>query len=218
MSKINIINGVLLASRNELTGHSGNATEHITQEERERWNAGPGRGGPSGELAKDKVQAVVDKRLYDAGIVIKRVSPETVEIPAEGGRVEFAIDTNIPLSGRRLVREGSDPAGACIPPHAVLVEEKPDRLVFYVESNPSIKRIGLNFELYACELEVKCDHEWHLLTGAMPGFTVTPASGLPGTNKVHLASSGTGEDSLLRLIVTDGRDAICAFIATIAGV
>lgn len=258
MSKINIINGVLLASRNELTGHSGNATEHITQEERERWNAGSGRGGPSGELAEGKVQAVVDKRLYDAGVVIKRISPETVEIPAEGGRVEFAIDTNIPLSGRRLVREGSDPTGACIPPHAVLVEEKPDRLVFYVEPNPSIKRIGLNFELYACEpeaeqyfslgkvtwhqrgkeangsitpavinvpaeggeceLEVKCDHEWHLLTGAMPGFTVTPASGLPGTTKVHLAPSGTGEDSLLRLIVTDGQDAICAFIATIAAV
>lgn len=258
MSKINIINGVLLASRDELTGHTGNATVHITQEERERWNARPEEDGSSGKLTEGKVQAVVDKRLYDAGVVIKHISPETVEIPAEGGRVEFAIDTNIPLSGRRLVREGFDPTGACIPPHAVLVEEKPDRLVFSVGPAPSIERVWINFELYACdpeaeqyfslgkvtwhqhgkeangsitpavinvpaeggecELEVKCDHEWYLLTGAMPGFTVTPSSGLPGTTKVHFAASGTGEDSLLRLIVTDGQDAICAFIATISRV
>lgn len=262
MNKINIINGILAASRNELTGHTGNATVHITQEERERWNAGLVQDGPSGELTKGEVQAVVDKRLYDAGIMIKRISPEAVDIPAEGGRVEFAIDTNVPLSGRRLVREGFDPAGVCIPPYAALTEEKPDRLVFSVEPNPSIERVRLNLELYACELdveqycslgkvtwhqhgkgvngsiapatikvpreggecelEIKCDHEWYLLPGAMPGFTVTPASGHPGITTVFLdappAASVTGEDSLLRLIVTDGKDAICAFIANITRV
>lgn len=262
MNKINIINGSLAASRNELTGHTGNATVHITQEERERWDTGLVQVGPSGELTEGEVQAVVDKRLYDAGIMIKRISPEAVDIPAEGGRVEFAIDTNVPLSGRRLVREGFDPTDVCIPPYAALTEEKPDRLVFSVEPNPSIERVWLNLEFYACEpdaeqycslgkvtwhqhgkgvsgsitpakikvpreggereLEIKCDHEWYLLPGAMPGFTVAPASGQPGITTVRLAApfavSGRGEDSLLRLIVTDGKDAICAFIANITRV
>lgn len=106
MNKINIINGILAASRNELTGHTGNVTVHITQEECERWNAGLVQDGPSGELTKGEVQAVVDKRLYDAGIMIKRISPKAVDIPAEGGRVEFAIDTNVPLRAIRLFVDG----------------------------------------------------------------------------------------------------------------
>lgn len=53
----------------------------------------------------------------------------------------------------------------------------------------------------------------------MPGFTFIPSSGQPGITTVRLTAppsvSGSGEDSLLRLIVTDGKDTICAFIATI---
>lgn len=259
MNKVNIINGILLASRNELTGHTENATVHVTQEERERWNAGLVQDGSSGELTEKEIQTVVDKRLYDAGVIIKRISPEEIDIPVEGGRVEVVIDTNVPLSGRRFVPANSDPTHVCIPPYATLMEERPDLLAFSVEPNPSIDRVWLHLELYACEpaseqyyslgivtwhqhgkdvhasitpatinipaeggecdLEVRCDYEWRLLPDAMPGFTFTPSSGQAGTTTVHLttppSSSGSGEDFLLRLIVTDGKDTICAFIATI---
>ena len=259
MKKINIINGILLASRNELTGHTGNPTVHVTQEERERWNAGMVQDDPSGELTEKEVRAVVDKRLYDAGVIIKRISPEEIDIPVKGGRVEFAIDTNVPLPGRRFVQANSDPTHVCIPPHATQIEERPEILAFSVAPNPSIDLVELDLELYACEpaaeqyyslgkvtwrqhgkevnssitpatinipaeggecdLEIRCDYEWYLLPGAMPGFTFTPSSGQPGATTVRLsappAASGSGEDSLLRLIVTDGKDTICAFIATI---
>lgn len=259
MSKMNIINGILLASRHELTGHTGNAAVHITQKEREQWNAGLVQDGPSGELPEKEVQALVDKRLYDAGVIIKRISPEEIDIPVEGGRVEVVIDTNVPLSGRRFVQANSDPTHVCIPPYATLIEERPDLLAFSVAPNPSIDRVVLNLDLYACEpaaeqyyrlgnatwrqrgrevnasitpatinmpteggecdLEIKCDYEWYLLAGAVPGFTFTPSGGQPGATAVRLtvppAASGSGEDSLLRLIVTDGKDTICAFIATI---
>lgn len=259
MNKVNIINGTLLASRNELTGHTGNAAVHVTQEERERWNAGLVQDRPSGEPAEKEIRTVVDKRLYDAGVIIKRIFPEEIDIPVEGGRVEFAIDTNVPLSGRRFVQANSDPTHVCIPPYATLMEERPDLLAFSVAPNPSIDLVGLNLELYACEpaadqyyslgkvtwrqhgkdvhasitpamirmpakggeceLEIRCDYEWRLLPGAVPGFTFIPSGGQPGITTVRLtappSASGSGEDSLLRLIVTDGKDTICAFIATI---
>lgn len=259
MNKINIINGIPLASRNELTGHAENATVHLTQEERERWNAGLAQDGPSEGLSEKEVQAIVDKRLYNAGVIIKRISPEEIDIPAEGGRVEVAIDTNVPLSGRRFVQAHSDPTHICIPTYATLIEERPDLLAFSVAPNPSIDVVVFHLELYACEpdaeqyyslgevawcqhgkevnasitpatisipteggeceLKINCDYEWRLLPDAMPGFTFTPSSGQPGSTTVRLiappTASGSGEDFLLRLIVTDGKDTICAFIATI---
>ena len=38
MNTINILNGVTLASQEEVTGHTGNTTMHLTEEERTAWN------------------------------------------------------------------------------------------------------------------------------------------------------------------------------------
>lgn len=39
MNTTNILNGVTLASRDEVTEHTENATMHLTDEERNTWNA-----------------------------------------------------------------------------------------------------------------------------------------------------------------------------------
>ncbi|WP_290565907.1 hypothetical protein [Akkermansia sp.] len=44
MNTTNILNGVTLASRDEVTEHTENATMHLTQEEREKWNTRETKG------------------------------------------------------------------------------------------------------------------------------------------------------------------------------
>lgn len=58
MNEIITINGILMTTQNEFSAHAGNASIHVTAQEKEKWNSGgqgpkgdkgdPGAPGPEG--------------------------------------------------------------------------------------------------------------------------------------------------------------------------
>ena len=57
MNSINTINGVLVAAQSNFVGHAENKTLHLTEEERETWNAKADISALSGKVDKAELTA-----------------------------------------------------------------------------------------------------------------------------------------------------------------
>ena len=68
MNTINILNGVTLASQEEVTGHTGNTTMHLTEEERTAWNSAAAIPDASGTYTGNNTHAGVE--TFNGAVVL----------------------------------------------------------------------------------------------------------------------------------------------------
>ena len=68
MNTINILNGVTLASQEEVTGHTGNTTMHLTEEERTAWNSAAAIPDSSGTYTGNNTHAGVE--TFNGAVVL----------------------------------------------------------------------------------------------------------------------------------------------------
>ena len=68
MNTINILNGVTLASQEEVTGHTGNTTMHLTDEERTAWNSAAAIPDASGTYTGNNTHAGVE--TFNGAVVL----------------------------------------------------------------------------------------------------------------------------------------------------
>ena len=224
--------GAVVATQDGLDEHTENTTVHITEEERQQWNS---------QLSESDIRTLVDARLYEAGVEIKKLKSSNLDFPAEGGQASLIVDTNVPFLPYWLSLENVSPT-PFLPPNATVTSTEKG-LEIEVAANKSVRRIIYFLKVYAGDhkygpwSEMGSVH-WVQNTNAVGNISVTksgeyeydfivtcnyswrlvtknvtvvPSSGEAGTVKVHGITT-SDPDNHLKLIAMDNGEEECIHI------
>lgn len=135
--------GVVAATQDGLDEHVENTTVHIMEEERQRWNS---------QLLESEIKSLVDARLYEAGVEVKKLKSSRLEFPAEGGQASLIVDTNVPLLPYWFSLLTPNKTAPYLPPNATVVSTEKG-LEIEVAANKSVAPVLYDFDVYAGDPE-----------------------------------------------------------------